>query len=222
MKLRILKQDFLRTVGFFVLSHIVDLLCRSLKITNVNNDAVEELKKNKKNYVLAFWHGQMLLSWYSHRDKNLTALISKSKDGELLSKILKHWNYNVVRGSSHKGGDVALGVMVDYARNGASVAITPDGPTGPVYIMKAGAVVTAKKSNIPLVLIAVGYRKKRVLKSWDNFEIPKFFTEAKIVYSEPFYVKPDLSFEDTSALINKCEIALNQLSLEANNFGIGN
>lgn len=180
---------------------------------------IDELEGANRNYVLAFWHGQMLLAWFSHRNKHFTALISKSKDGDLLFKMLKNWNYRVVRGSSSKGGDVALGVMVDYARNGESVVLTPDGPRGPSHKMKAGAVITAKRSSIPIIFMAVGYRKKRVLKSWDNFEIPKFFSEAKVVYSEPFYINSGLSFESTSALILEYEKLLNQMSIEANNFG---
>jgi hypothetical protein len=218
MNLRKIKQDFLRIVGFFVLSHAVDLLCKSLKVVFRNKEVIDKLEKANRNYVLAFWHGQMLLSWYTHKGKNFTALISKSKDGDLLSKILKQWSYNVVRGSSNKGGNVALGVMVDYAKNGESVVLTPDGPRGPAHKMKAGAVITAKRSGVPLVFMAVGYRKKRVLKSWDNFEIPKFFSEAKIVYSDPLFVNPDLSFEDTSEIILKHEKLLNQLGIEANKF----
>jgi hypothetical protein len=219
MSLRKFKQDFLRITGFFVLSYAVDLLCKSLKVNFRNKEVINELERSNKNYVLAFWHGQMLLAWYCHKDKNFTALISKSKDGDLLSKILKHWNYNVVRGSSSKGGDVALGVMVDYAKNGQSVAITPDGPIGDAHKMKAGAVVTAKKSNVPVVFVAIGYKKKWVLKSWDKFEVPKPFSEARVVYSEGFYIKSDLSFEDTSAIILKYEKLLNQLTIEVNNFG---
>ncbi len=161
----------------------------------------------------------MLFSWFLHRGKNFTALISKSKDGELLARILKHWKYNVIRGSSSKGGDLALGIMVDCARNGECVVLTPDGPRGPAHKMKAGAVITAKKSNVPLVFLAVGYRKKRILKSWDNFEIPKFFSDVKVVYSEPIYINSRLSFDETSALIHQGEKVLNQLSLEADNFG---
>jgi lysophospholipid acyltransferase (LPLAT)-like uncharacterized protein len=67
--------------------------------------------------------------------------------------------------------------------------------------------------------MSVGYRKKRVLKSWDNFEIPKFFSEAKVVYSDPLFINPDLSFEDTSGIILKHEKLLNQLGIEANKFG---
>ena len=160
----------------------------------------------------------MLFAWYLHRNKNFTALISKSQDGDLLEKILKHWKYNVIRGSSSNGGEVALGIMVDYARNNETVVITPDGPRGPLNKMKAGAVITAKKSRTPLILFGIGYKKKRVLKSWDKFEIPKFFSEAKAVYSDPVYVNSDLSFAETSELILNCEQKLNELQIEANNF----
>jgi lysophospholipid acyltransferase (LPLAT)-like uncharacterized protein len=217
MNFRKYKQNILRIIGLFVLSQAVDLLCKSLKVTFKNKEVINNLENQNKNFVLAFWHGQMLLAWYLHRNKYFTALISKSKDGDLLEKILKHWNYNVVRGSSSKGGDVALGIMVDYARNNESVVITPDGPRGPINRMKAGAVITAKKSKIPLVLVGIGYNKKRILKSWDKFEIPKFFSVAKAVYSDPIYVNSDLSFPETSEIILNCERKLNELQVEANN-----
>ena len=219
MNFRKYRQDILRTLGLVVLSQAVDLLCRSLKVTYINKEAIDNLDDQNKNFVLAFWHGQMLLAWYLHRNKNFTALISKSKDGDLLEKILKHWNYNVVRGSSSKGGDVALGIMVDYARNNESVVITPDGPRGPVNRMKAGAIITAKRSKTPLILLGVGYNKKRVLKSWDKFEIPKFFSAASAVYSDPVYINSDLTFADTSEIINSCERKLNEVQAHANNFG---
>src|ERR1035437_4351244 len=219
MNFRKYKQDILRIIGLFVLPQSVDLLCKSLKVTFKNREVIYTLENQNRNFVLAFWHGQMLLAWYLHRNKNYTALISKSEDGDLLAKILKHWKYNVVRGSSSKGGEVALGIMVDYARNNESEVITPDGPMGRINKMKAGAVITAKKSKAPLILVGVGYNKKRVLKSWDKFEIPKFFTVAKAVYSDPVYVNSDLSFADTSEIILNCERKLNELQVEANNFG---
>jgi lysophospholipid acyltransferase (LPLAT)-like uncharacterized protein len=222
MKFKKYKQSILRLIGFLVLSQAVDLLCKSMKVTFKNKEVINNLEQQNKNFVLAFWHGQMLLAWYLHRNKKLTALISKSKDGDLLEKILKHWKYNVIRGSSSKGGDIALGIMVDSARNNESVVITPDGPTGPINRMKAGVVITAKKSKTPLILVAIGYKKKRILKSWDKFEIPKFFSVANAVYSDPVYVDSDLSFADTSELILNCERKLNELQTEANNFGKNN
>lgn len=218
MKYKKTKQAFFRFVGSYSLYSSVNVLCKTLKVNIINEEVIHNFQEQKKNYVLGFWHGSMLLPWFINRDKNIIALISKSKDGDLLAKVLKHWNYNVVRGSSTVGGDVALGIMIDFAKNNCSIAITPDGPKGPIHKLKAGAVITAKKSGLPLILMGVGFKKKKILKSWDKFEIPLFFSEAKIVYSNPIYIDRNLSYEETSKMIEECENILNNLQSEANKF----
>ena len=217
MKLRKIKQNSLRFIGHFVLVHLVNVLCKTLRITEKNKIVIDELEKSGKNYVLAFWHGSMLLPWYIHRGKKMIALISKSKDGDLLARVLKNWKYRVIRGSSSTGGDVALGIMVDYGKNKHSITITPDGPRGPRHKLKAGAVIAAKKSGLPLILIGVGIKNKRLLNSWDMFAIPKFFTSVNLVYSDPINIEKGLSYEETSQVINNCETKLNQLQEEAEN-----
>ncbi len=218
MSFRKVRQDALRAIGNYVLFWLASLLCKSLKINIKNGKAVEQFLKEKKRIVLAFWHGTMLIPWFVHRDKNFAALVSKSKDGGLLERVLKPLNYKVVRGSSHTGGSVALGVLVDLARHERSVAITPDGPRGPVHKLKAGAVIAAKRANVPLVLLGVGYQKKRELSSWDKFQVPKFFSRINIIYSDPIVIDRDLSYEETTKLIETCENKLNELQREAEIF----
>ena len=218
MKSRKLKQDFLRLIGQYLISIAANVLCKTLSVTVKNSEFLEELAKENKNFIVAFWHGTMLLPWYLHRNKNIAALISKSKDGDLLARMLKSWNYQVIRGSSSSGGEIALGIMIDFAKNKNSIAITPDGPRGPAKKLKAGAVVTAKKSGLPLVLIGVGYRNKRILRNWDNFQIPAFFSKANAVYSQPVYIDKNLDYNGTSEMINICEAKLNELQAEAERF----
>lgn len=218
MALKKIKRGFLRFAGNLILYFAINVLCKTLRISFVNKNPVDDLERKNLKYVIAFWHGTMLLPWYLNRNKNFAALISKSKDGDLLSKVLRNWNYNVIRGSSSIGGDVALGIMVDYAKNNSSIAITPDGPRGPAFKLKAGAVVTAKKSGLPLVLMGVGYKKKRMLKSWDYFQVPHFFTRANVVFSEPISVPSGLSYDETSRVIKNCELKLQQLQKTAESF----
>lgn len=218
MNAKQVKQDTLRFLGSLILKHSLDALCTTLRVSYKNKKVIEDLKKKKQNYVLAFWHGTMLLPWYLHRNDGFAALTSKSKDGDLLAKQLKHWRYKVVRGSSNKGGDVALAIMIDLAKNGYSVAITPDGPRGPEHKFKAGAVITAKKSNVPVVLMGVGIKSKKKLKSWDKFQVPNPFSNVKVIYSDPVYVSADLSYEETSKVIEDCEKKLNELQKEAEKF----
>jgi lysophospholipid acyltransferase (LPLAT)-like uncharacterized protein len=179
---------------------------------------LEELKSEGSPFVLAFWHGTMLLPWYLHGNPSVVALTSKSKDGELLARLLKKWNYKVVRGSSSSGGEVALEIMIDYAKNNFSIAITPDGPRGPRHKFKAGAAVTSKKSGLPIILVGIGYQRKKILRNWDQFEVPLFFSRAKIIYSVPIYFNANLDYEATSEMISFCEKELNRLQAEAQRF----
>ena len=218
MNLRGTWQNSLRILGHLVLANVATLLCKSLKVRIFNEDSVKKLKQENKNYIVAFWHGTMLYPWYLHGNPSFAALTSKSRDGELLAKLLRHWNYKVIRGSSSSGGEIALGIMVDYAKNEYSLAITPDGPRGPAHKLKAGTVVTSKKTGIPIVLTGIGYKNKKILSTWDKFEIPYFFSSANIYYSKPVYVSEDLSYEETSEKIIECENKLNELQKQAQEF----
>lgn len=218
MKIRKLEQAFLRKLGHYTLFQIVNVLCKSLRITFKNKEVIKKLENKNQKFVLAFWHGSMLLPWYLQRYKNFAGLTSKSKDGDLLARVLNLWRYNVVRGSSTEGGEIALGILLDYAKNGYSISITPDGPLGLYRKMKAGAIITAKKSGLPLVLIGVGFKRKSNLKSWDKFTVPKLFTKATVIYSNPIRIDKDLSYNETSKMIEKCEKILNQIQNEAEIF----
>jgi len=218
MKHRKQYQSFLRFIGNYVLYILIQTLCKTLRIKTIGSESINSLIKEKKNFVLAFWHGTMVVPWFAHRNLNLLAIISQSKDGDLLAKILRKWNYKVVRGSSSKGGEVALQIMIDHAKHECPVAITPDGPRGPNFNMKAGAVVTAKKSRVPLVLVGAGYKSKTKLHSWDNFEVPFPFSKVQLVYSEPIMIDKSLSRDETSKIILECEEKLIELQKRAQQF----
>jgi lysophospholipid acyltransferase (LPLAT)-like uncharacterized protein len=215
MKIKKLKQDLLRNLGNLFLHKIINVLCKTVKIKKINSSKVDEFIDDNQNFVLAFWHGTMLMPWYLHRDQNFSALVSQSKDGGLLANSLIKWGYKVERGSSHKGGKEALNTLLENSKQNFSVAITPDGPTGPAREMKAGAVITAQRSSIPLILCGVAYKKKYVFKSWDKFEIPKFFSEIVVKYSGPIIIGKEWSREETSNVILECDVLLNQLQEDA-------
>ncbi|MCF8240442.1 MAG: lysophospholipid acyltransferase family protein [Melioribacteraceae bacterium] len=217
MSLKQINRSLLRRIGLSILPDLTGLLCRSVKIEFTNKKIIDELTKQNQNYVLAFWHGTMLLPWFLHGNKNFAALVSLSKDGELLTKVLERWNYELARGSSNLGGKEALELLLEKGREGFSIAITPDGPTGPRHEMKAGAVVAAKKLQIPLVLMGIGFKDFYKLKSWDLFEIPKFLTSASVVYSDAIWVDQNLSRDEVNNKIADCNQLLIELQKKAEN-----
>jgi len=215
MKLNNYQKNILRFIGIRIASFLINVLLKTVRIRIDNSGVIKELDSQKKNYVVAFWHGSMLIGWFMQRNRNFASLVSKSKDGDVLTAILEKWKYHVVRGSSSKGGHEALDMMIHLTEENYHLAITPDGPTGPICKMKAGAVITARRSQIPLLLVGIGMKNKWVLKSWDKFEIPKPFSKAVAVYSEPIFIEAILSKEETSKTIEDCEIMLNKLQKEA-------
>ncbi len=211
-----MKKKVLQFLGNTVVKYLVNVLCKTLKITEVNKKNIDNL--GNRNYVLAFWHGTMLLPWYLFRNKNLTAIVSKSKDGNILTKLLQMWNYNVQRGSSSKAGKEVLQKLIENALQNKSIAITPDGPRGPEKEMKAGAVIIAKKANVPLILVGIAFKKKKILNSWDKFQVPYLFTKAYAVYSEPILINKNLSYEETDKKIKEIEKELNNLQNQAEQY----
>jgi lysophospholipid acyltransferase (LPLAT)-like uncharacterized protein len=161
--------------------------------------------KEHGGFILAFWHGTMLYPWYRHRKRGYLALTSLSKDGDILAKTLKYWKYTVARGSSSKGGREALNKMIRFAASSGAVTITPDGPRGPRLEMKPGAVLAAKKSGKPLILLGVGYKKKKVLRNWDKFEVPYPFSKVRLLYSDPVFIDKALSREETEKRMSELE-----------------
>jgi len=142
--------------------------------------------KIAEHAVIMFWHGKMFAGWYSVRQRNPVALVSKSKDGEILGSVLTGWRYKLVRGSSKKGGREALDEAIDVMRSGKANAlvITPDGPTGPRHSFKRGAFVAAKELGVPLYMLRIQYGTRTILKSWDRFEVPWPFSRVTIIVEE--------------------------------------
>jgi lysophospholipid acyltransferase (LPLAT)-like uncharacterized protein len=208
------KKKFIRTIGKFFIVPFVNVLCKTVRVREINKP---ELKYNadRNGYIFTFWHGTMLIPWYNLRKFNPCTIISQSKDGDLLSRLLESWNYTVNRGSSSRGGKEVLEELIKNARNNRTLAITPDGPRGPAKEMKAGAAIISKKSQLPVSLIGVAYKKKKSINSWDKFEIPLPFTRAVLVYSDPIYLQKDLTYDETDKMIVYLGEELNRMQQEA-------
>lgn len=148
--------------------------------------------------IFATWHNRLALSLIVYRrlvqyrkpDRRLAALVSASRDGALLAAILEAFRVQPVRGSTSRRGALALRELVDFARQGFDVAITPDGPRGPRYQAQQGAVALASLTGIPLLPVSINARWKYEVSSWDRFQIPFPLSRCEIVVGKPLFV-PD-------------------------------
>ncbi|MCX8056996.1 MAG: lysophospholipid acyltransferase family protein [Ignavibacteria bacterium] len=202
-------REFLQNLGIKILPTILNLLVKTLRIEIENSNFLK-----MENFVLMFWHGKMLCGWWLGKNKNFYGVVSQSKDGEILSRLLKKWNYKLIRGSSSKDGKEVMQQMVEALKNGYSLAITPDGPKGPREKMKIGGLIAAVRSEKPIILCGIKYEKKIVFNSWDKFELPKPFSKVFIRLSEPKKFPLGLSNEEYEKIRQELELELVKLSYE--------
>ena len=211
-------KHILNAVAKRVLWLAVWLLCITLRVKKYNSSLFENYRKDNKQSVIAFWHGSMLVGWFLHRPRNggpVAALVSQSEDGEILSATLARWGYAMIRGSSHVGGKEAMQLMVDAITQGNSLCITPDGPTGPRHQMKMGAVRTAQRAHVPLFLVGIANGRKKILKSWDRFEIPLPFSKVSVWYGDPLMIPGNLQDESLDFFLTATQAQLVELNIKA-------
>ncbi len=116
---------------------------------------------------------------------------SRSFDSEYIARFIQRFGYGAARGSSTRGGKAALIQMIRAVRSGKSAAFTVDGPRGPIYEAKPGAVLLAAKANAALLPFSISLNRYWQLPSWDKIQIPKPFARAVVVLGEPIKVEDD-------------------------------
>lgn len=158
--------------------------------------------RRSPSFIPVYWHQHQLfcvkhLLEQRSAGLKLGFLISPSVDGEIGAMIVRSLGGEVIRGSStHTGARALRDYYHALAHEGVSPAITPDGPRGPPWKFKPGAVLLAQLSGRPM--IPLGYAASRAWRiKWDRFVIPQPFSRIAIAVGEPVYVPKGL---DAAAL----------------------
>ncbi|NTW63145.1 MAG: DUF374 domain-containing protein [Chlorobiaceae bacterium] len=175
-------MTLLPVVTRYLLPITLKLLYKSLRITV---SAFEETARTEKSQILfAFWHGKMVTGWILARkiftQSTIHAVVSLSDDGQMLSDTLSNLGFSLIRGSSSKGSNEVKAAILQALQSGEIIAITPDGPRGPVHQFKYGIVRIASEQQIPIIFASISYADAWKLKSWDSFEIPRPFSRVTI------------------------------------------
>ena len=156
-----------------------------------------------ENYIGALWHNRLLVFPLILRrffpERHGAALISASRDGDLLADAVQRFGYDVVRGSSSRLGATAILQLTQVLASGGDVVITPDGPRGPRYELGPGIIFLAQKSGAPVVPVNLEYSRCWRLGSWDRFIVPRPFAKVRVLINRPHNVKPTTTPEDFEA-----------------------
>ena len=179
----------------------------------------ENYPVNDKRVIFALWHhDQLCLDGMPNRDK-LNILISKSIDGEIIARVVERMGFKTVRGSQNKwwkdkGGKEATFELISRLNNGENIAVTVDGPSGPLHQVKNGVIKIAKLTGAPIIPV-VWYSKSRFLSSlptWDKLKIPLWFVKTINIYGTPIYV-PETANKKTEKQI-RLQLQAELLNLE--------
>lgn len=169
----------------------IDGLFLTARIDVAGWDDVKPIFESRR-LLIVFWHSRLLLPSYRHKGIGAVVLVSQSKDGEIISRILHRQGQSTIRGSSTRGGLRALAGMIKRLKEtGAPGAVTPDGPQGPRFSVKPGVVTLAKKTGYPMVPVSYSANRIKVFASWDRFILPFPFSRCRIVYGRPISVSKD-------------------------------
>jgi len=133
--------------------------------------------------IFCFWHRCTLLAGWYFRKFHCSILISRSFDGELITRTLRLLGYDAVRGSSSRGGAAGLLALQGVIERGLPVVFTADGPRGPIYQTKVGPVKLAQMTGQPMGSFYLLPERAWVMRSWDQFLIPKPFSRVAVSWS---------------------------------------
>jgi lysophospholipid acyltransferase (LPLAT)-like uncharacterized protein len=150
------KLSLLPPVG----ASIIRGLTGSMRMESQGHEQVDALYREGRHIILAFWHAQQLMVPIGYRGTGANVLISQHQDGEIIARIISRFGHRAVRGSSTRGGALALRELIRLGRSGADLVVTPDGPKGPRQVAKLGVVQLAKATGLPIVPLAFSCSKK--------------------------------------------------------------
>ncbi|MBF0409612.1 MAG: lysophospholipid acyltransferase family protein [Candidatus Riflebacteria bacterium] len=200
----------------WISSVVIRFLFDSLTVEKIgwNNNFLA--RKGGRRVIYVCWHGSQFMGLSCLRNHSITALVSMSKDGDVIASAMGYLGYRILRGSSSRGAARSLLGLSKEIKAGFDTAITVDGPRGPRHKAKPGAAFLARRTGAAILPLGFAYSNVKKMKSWDQNEIPYPFSKVVFVTGRPIFPDEFSSEEEGSVLIEnrifECEaIAANRI-----------
>ncbi len=192
--------------------NFVRLTGRTLRVQAINYEKVQALECGK---IVCGWHGKSFVATAFWRGHGVWVIISQSRDGEIQNAIFKRLGFQIIRGSTGRGGVRAAVEGIRVLKGAATMAITPDGPRGPSGVVQGGVMLMAQKSGAALIPIGISSRPRFLARSWDRYMIPMPFAKAVMIFGEPVYVPKEANEEEVEEIRLQLEAEIHRLEREA-------
>jgi lysophospholipid acyltransferase (LPLAT)-like uncharacterized protein len=174
----------------------------------------------KEPVIFCLWHNRLALSLILFRryvqarqpQRKMAALVSASRDGGMLARVLELFDVEPVRGSSSRRGPQALRELVSAGERGRDLAITPDGPRGPCYVVQEGIISLAQLTGMAIVPASFHLSCKWRLKTWDRFQVPLPFARCEVQLGPPVRIPREASDEERERLRTELEARMRAIT----------
>jgi len=213
---RIGKSEGLRGLLCWLGSLYIRLVFLTGRWSVVNGGHAQALWDRNSPFILAFWHGRILMMPKSWRASvPIHMLISQHRDGQLIARTVSHFGIDTVQGSTTRGGSAALRAMLKFLKNGECVGITPDGPKGPRMRASDGIVAVARLAGVPILPATFATSRRKLLGSWDRFAVALPFSTGVFVWGDPITVAKEADDAAMEAARQTVEDSLNTITRDA-------
>ena len=189
-------------LGLPLLHGLIRLLTATYRVERViGAEHIEPFINSDAICAPCYWHqhhvvGFTLIRSLVRRGFKACFLVSGSVDGDVPERIARAWGAEVIRGSANQSGALALRDMQRMMKNGYSIVTTADGPRGPKYEFKVGAILMARIAGVPVIPIGCAADRAWYLNRWDNFMIPKPFAGIVLAIGAPYPIPSDAPLAD--------------------------
>lgn len=214
---RIIKKILLKIAPYFAYI-VINVLRLTIRFKVLNPEKISEMHKNGEKIIMAFWHSRLLMLPGVYKGDGISILISEHEDGQVIASTVEFLGFTTTRGSTTRGGTRALREMVRTMKSGSDIAITPDGPRGPRFVAKNGAVVLAKMTGAPVCPVTYNVSCRKQFGSWDGFILPHMFTKGVFIWGDPIYVDRDADRDELEKKRLEVEDELKRITEEADSY----
>jgi len=197
LKFIIYTRPFIVFVYYFI-----QIYSLTFKLRIVNEKRWRDILKQGKPVLICIWHQQFFAAirhFKTYSKFNPGLMISQSRDGELIAGVANRSGWHTLRGSSSRGGKIAMEGMIDHLKTYRFGAHILDGPTGPMGKVKAGVIKMARESSAIVVPMYTHAEHAWFFNSWDRFMLPKPFSKVVLTFGDAMHLALDGTSDDFEA-----------------------
>jgi lysophospholipid acyltransferase (LPLAT)-like uncharacterized protein len=191
---------------------VVRLIGPTLRLEIVGVQNAVQIRDGGEVAIGAFWHRCIFSAIWVWRNRGIIVLNTVNFDGQWTRRVIERLGFGTAQGSSSRGAIEGLMIMASRLEEGKHVALTIDGPRGPRYVAKPGAVILARRTGCPVSVFHVALERAHTFKnSWDLFQIPYPFSRAVMFVAPPIRVPLDADSDTVHQKQKEIQAALERV-----------